>query len=70
MNTVYFNGYWLKQFNEKDNFEEAFFVDAKTTVPVTFMTKVDEEFYYADSTDLQAQVLRLPYKVSVYMGFY
>ncbi|XP_031618765.1 serine protease inhibitor 27A-like [Contarinia nasturtii] len=61
INTIYFNGYWSKPFAENETVQQNFLIDAKTSVPVSFMTKTDD-FYYSESPDLEAQVLRLPYK--------
>lgn len=39
-----------------------FFVDSKASLSVPFMTKTDD-FYYSESSELEAKILRLPYKV-------
>lgn len=64
INTIYFNGYWSNPFAENDTALQNFFVSSKSSSSVSFMKKTDE-FYYSESTELEAKVLRLPYKVSV-----
>lgn len=63
INTIYFNGYWSKPFAENETIVRNFHLNSKTALPVNFMTKTDD-FYYSESTELDAKVLRLPYKVN------
>lgn len=63
INTIYFNGYWSKPFAENETIVRNFNVSTKTSLPVSFMTKTDD-FFYSESTELEAKFLRLPYKVS------
>lgn len=62
INTIYFNGYWSKPFAENQTTTENFYVNSTSYVPVPFMTKSDN-FNYAESIELNAKLLRLPYKV-------
>lgn len=62
INTIYFNGYWSKPFAENATVSRNFYINSKASLPVNFMTKTDD-FYYSESTELNAKVLRLPYKV-------
>lgn len=62
INTIYFNGFWSKPFAENDTAVQNFFISPQAVVPVQFMTRTDD-YYYSESTELDAKVLRLPYKV-------
>lgn len=62
INTIYFNGYWSKPFAENDTTVREFSVSSKASVSVPFMTKTDD-FFYSESSELEAKLLRLPYKV-------
>ncbi|XP_055302785.1 serine protease inhibitor 27A-like [Sitodiplosis mosellana] len=61
INTIYFNGYWSKPFAENQTVARNFNINSKASLPANFMTKTDD-FYYSESTELDAKVLRLPYK--------
>lgn len=62
INTIYFNGYWSKPFAENDTTVREFSVSSKASISVPFMTKTDD-FFYSESSELEAKLLRLPYKV-------
>lgn len=62
INTIYFNGYWSQPFSENETTVQNFFINSKDNIPTQFMTRTDD-YYYTASTELNAQVLRLPYKV-------
>lgn len=63
INTIYFNGYWSKPFSENQTTTDNFYVNSSSLIPVPFMTKTDD-FNYAESIELNAKLLRLPYKVN------
>lgn len=67
INTIYFSGYWAKPFDEKDTAPQNFFLTSKTQVTVPFMKRTDD-FYYTFSEDLNAQILRIPYKVRFFVS--
>lgn len=62
INTIYFSGYWAKPFDDKETAPQNFFVSPTVPVTVPFMKKTDD-FYYTYAEDLDAQILRIPYKV-------
>lgn len=61
INTIYFNGYWDNPFSANDTTIRNFSVKPKSSISVPFMTKTDD-FFYSESSELEAKVLRLPYK--------
>lgn len=61
LNALYFNGYWRRQFAENETIESAFFVTPATQVKTAFMTQT-KPFFYFESRQLDAKLLRLPYK--------
>lgn len=64
INTIFFNGYWSKPFAENATAIQKFYLGSKAELPVPFMHRTDD-YYYSESTELNAKVLRLPYRVSV-----
>lgn len=64
INTIYFNGFWNEPFAENETVTENFWTNPKSSFPAQFMTKTGN-FYYAESLELDAKLLRLPYKVKV-----
>lgn len=62
INTIYFSGYWVDKFAKNETTARNFWVNAKASTPAQFMTKT-ADFYYGESTELDAKFLRLPYKV-------
>lgn len=60
---IFFNGLWSKPFPENGTTVGDFFVNSKDSVPVQFMHKT-ESYYYAYVSEIDAQILRLPYSVS------
>lgn len=69
INTIYFNGYWSNPFAENETVVQNFFVNTRAPLSVPFMTKTDY-FYYSESSELDAKVLRLPYKVIILCIFF
>ncbi|XP_026328458.1 antichymotrypsin-2-like isoform X2 [Hyposmocoma kahamanoa] len=61
VNAIYFKGKWDSPFNKKDTTEQDFYVSKGKTIKVPMMHTSDE-FKYADSKELNAQLLELPYK--------
>ncbi|XP_037927902.1 serine protease inhibitor 27A [Teleopsis dalmanni] len=58
-NVIYFNGLWRRQFNE--TFEGVFFKTPSQQLRVQYMEQT-EYFYFHESKNLKAKILRLPYK--------
>jgi len=61
LNTIYFNGYWVQPFPENQTANLPFYTDAKTAITAPFM-QLTGDFYYMESDELDARILRLPYK--------
>lgn len=64
LNAIYFNGFWRRPFPENQTHSQAFKTDARTEVPTEFM-EMTSDFYYMESKQLDAKIIRLPYKVSI-----
>ncbi|CAB3233609.1 unnamed protein product [Arctia plantaginis] len=60
LNTLYFEGDWRYQFAASATKASHFYVSPTTLKIVPFM-KVIQRFYYAESTKLDAKILRMPY---------
>ena len=60
LNAIYFDGLWRSPF-DNNTFESKFFASERSNVKAEFMTQKDY-FYYFYSRDLDAQIIRLPYK--------
>nr|AYV99571.1 venom polypeptide [Dolopus genitalis] len=65
VNVIYFKGTWEKLFPDDDTFPGRFRVNAAREVKTPLMS-LEDTFYYLDSTDLGAKLLRLPYKGGKY----
>lgn len=65
LNTLYLKGEWRHQFPQTATNVEEFFVSPTTPKMVPFI-KVIQNFYYAESTTLDAKILRIPYLVRYY----
>lgn len=63
-NAIYFKGMWSIPFPQKDSFEGGFYASGKEVVQVQYMNQTDI-FYYFESKTLNAQILRIPYKVQL-----
>jgi serpin B len=61
-NAIYFKGIWIKQFDEKETYEEDFRTNAGDTVKVLMMRLCghDARFKYTENDEVQ--ILELPYK--------
>lgn len=62
LNTIYFNGYWLRPFPENQTAEMDFSFKPNQAIKVPFMVNT-ADYYYFESTELDSKILRLPYKV-------
>lgn len=62
VNAIYFNGYWRRPFPENATTSLAFKTDARNNVQSEFMD-LTADFYYIEDRNLDAKVIRLPYKV-------
>jgi len=61
VNAIYFNGYWRRPFPENATTSLLFKTDERNTVQSEFMD-LTADFYYMEDRNLDAKVLRLPYK--------
>ncbi|XP_031769582.2 antichymotrypsin-2-like isoform X3 [Galleria mellonella] len=59
-NAIYFKGTWKTKFDPKDTENKDFSVTKDDTIQVKTM-KVKDKFKYAESTDLDAKIIELPY---------
>lgn len=59
LNTIYFQGDWLHEFNEEVTFDRTFYLVDGSEVKVPMMQQT-EDFYYGE--DASGQVVRLPYE--------
>uniref|UniRef100_A0A034VW59 Serpin I2 n=1 Tax=Bactrocera dorsalis TaxID=27457 RepID=A0A034VW59_BACDO len=59
VNAIYFNGKWRRQFT--DTHTGAFYRSATDQLKVAYMELTDH-FYYHESNDLKAKIIRLPYR--------
>lgn len=64
VNAIYFNGYWRRPFPENATTSLFFKTDERNTVQSDFMD-LTADFYYMEDRNLDAKVLRLPYKVCI-----
>ncbi|XP_060809974.1 antichymotrypsin-2 isoform X2 [Amyelois transitella] len=60
VNALYFKGTWEKQFDSNMTKDQPFHVNAATSVNVPMMYQ-ENQFYYGESEELQAQLLAMPY---------
>lgn len=61
-NAIYFKGTWRHKFPKNKTANGGFYVSPSKIVDVPFMTTTGQ-FDFHESTDLDAKILRLPYKV-------
>jgi len=64
VNAVYFKGPWLYPFKKEYTENRDFYTDETNKVEVPFMYQ-KKHLGYADLSDLDAQLLELPYEVCV-----
>lgn len=62
INALYFKGNWRHQFPKNRTEIGGFYVSSTDVVNVPLMRTTDK-FFYFESNDLDAKILRLPYKV-------
>lgn len=62
LNAIYFNGYWRHPFPANETIKAPFFADQTAAAQPTEFMKQTGQFFYLESAQLDAQVLRLPYK--------
>ncbi|KAJ2950779.1 hypothetical protein O0L34_g9044 [Tuta absoluta] len=60
LNTLYFKGTWIRQFNPANTKIGTFYVAPHLQREVPFM-HIEDKFYYAESYNFDAKILRLPY---------
>uniref|UniRef100_U5EW77 Putative salivary serpin n=1 Tax=Corethrella appendiculata TaxID=1370023 RepID=U5EW77_9DIPT len=65
VNAIFFKGKWLHQFEEFLTQRSTFYTSSTKNTETYFMTTT-EYFFYHESTDLNCQVVRLPYKGNRY----
>lgn len=63
-NALYFKGSWRHQFSKSLTRSGGFYISPTEIVEVPLMETTDT-FYFFESQDLDAKIIRLPYKVSV-----
>ncbi|XP_026468445.1 serine protease inhibitor 27A-like [Ctenocephalides felis] len=61
LNVIYFKGEWRKQFPEENTTLGKFYLDVDKPITVPFMRQ-QGVFFYHDSKELDARILRMPYK--------
>lgn len=61
VNAIYFKGLWRRPFFDNQTFESDFNVSPTVKKTTKFMTQTGR-FYYVDSAQLNAKILRIPYK--------
>ena len=61
-NAIYFKGTWRHQFPKENTTPGGFYVSPTEIVEASYM-KTTDTFYYFESNELDAKILRLPYKV-------
>ncbi|XP_030756132.1 serine protease inhibitor 27A-like [Sitophilus oryzae] len=62
-NAVYFKGIWRYKFPKENTKVDKFYVSPEQAIYIPFMT-ITEQFFYYESSVLDAKILRLPYKSS------
>ncbi|KAF7268462.1 hypothetical protein GWI33_018352 [Rhynchophorus ferrugineus] len=67
-NAVYFKGLWKHHFPKENTHIDKFYITPEQSIYIPFMS-VTEQFYYYESTLLDAKILRLPYKNSDFSMF-
>lgn len=67
-NAIFFKGNWRHQFPKNRTANGGFYINPKEIVNVPFMRTTDN-FYFHESTELDAKILRLPYKGKKYALF-
>lgn len=60
MNAIYFKGTWINRFSPEHTFIRRFYTASGQNVQVPFMNQI-QSHYYMDSSELKAQLIRLPY---------
>ncbi|XP_050665406.1 antichymotrypsin-2-like isoform X2 [Leptidea sinapis] len=60
VNALYFKGTWVNQFDPIHTMDQAFHIDANTTVDVPMMF-IEEEFLYGEDPAINAQFLQMHY---------
>lgn len=65
LNAIYFNGYWKRPFPLNETIESAFFVTPTQQVRTPFMCQTSD-FFFLESQQMDAKILRLPYKGKKY----
>lgn len=63
LNAIYFNGYWRRPFLENQTVPLQFKTDLRNKVTADFMD-LSADFFYMEDRNLDAKIIRLPYKVS------
>jgi len=64
ISTIYFQGKWKSAFPKEKTYTGSFFATEGDHVTTRFMTQTGL-FYLSQSYELDAQLLRLPYKVKL-----
>lgn len=64
-NAIYFKGTWRRHFLKNLTATRDFYVSPHQTVQVPYMS-TSGQFYFTNSRNLDAKILRIPYKVSIH----
>lgn len=62
VNALYFKGLWDEQFKSKETRYGGFYRTPDDVIKVEYM-KNTAKYYYTESKQLDANILRIPYKV-------
>lgn len=62
LNAIYFNGLWRRPFPLNETVVQPFYTTSNSHINTTFMSQT-EHFFFLDWKQLDAKILRLPYKV-------
>lgn len=69
MNAVYFFGNWAKKFKPEATYKGDFKLNSKATVKTDFMNQTSH-FEFAEHSELNITILKLPYAVSFFNEIY
>lgn len=61
-NILFFKGLWQKPFDPRRTEPRVFHINSTSGIKTPFMNMFDE-FYHLNATDIDAQILKLPYLV-------
>lgn len=68
-NALYFKGAWQKPFPRSLSHPGQFYISSSNTINVDYMA-ISDYFYYIDSKELQARIVRVPYYGDHYVMYF